>query len=101
MSLDKLRSKVAFHNSIDVWIAACEEKGAKWRDAEGYKKFVKHLEDSGLTLQKYQLCVSDADSTDEAERDKESFATELKDAGSPAYTIRLSDSALETIRASA
>ena len=26
MSLDEIRKKVIFHNSVDVWIAACFEK---------------------------------------------------------------------------
>jgi hypothetical protein len=34
MSLDEIRKKVIFHNSVDVWIAACAEKNASWNNPE-------------------------------------------------------------------
>ena len=45
LSLDVIRKKVFFHNSIDVWISACEEKNMEWFDTEQYKK----LRDDGLS----------------------------------------------------
>ena len=38
LSLDSIRKKVFFHNSIDVWISACDEKNIDWFDTENYKK---------------------------------------------------------------
>ena len=32
LALDIIRKKVFFHNSIDVWISACEEKKTKFAD---------------------------------------------------------------------
>ena len=43
MSLDEIRKKVIFHNSVDVWIAACFERNADWKEPQDYKKFIAHL----------------------------------------------------------
>ena len=42
LSLDVIRKKVFFHNSIDVWISACEEKNIEWFDIELYKKYISY-----------------------------------------------------------
>ena len=101
MTLDELRQKVIFQNSIDVWIAMCEEKNMDWNQEEEYKKFIKYLHDNSLNLKKYSLCVSDAESTNEQERKKAKFAEALSESQDPngaAYTVKLNDSALNTIR---
>ena len=33
LSLDVIRKKVFFHNSIDVWISACDENSIDWFNA--------------------------------------------------------------------
>ena len=38
LALDIIRKKVFFHNSIDVWISAGEEKNLDWFNVENYKK---------------------------------------------------------------
>ena len=38
LALDIIRKKVFFHNSIDVWISACDENNTDWFNAENYKK---------------------------------------------------------------
>ena len=43
LALDVIRKKVFFHNSIDVWISACEEKNLDWFNIENYKKFISYL----------------------------------------------------------
>ena len=40
LALDVIRKKVFFHNSIDVWISACEEKNIDWYNTENYKKVI-------------------------------------------------------------
>ena len=40
LALDVIRKKVFFHNSIDVWISACDENNIDWFNAEDYKKFI-------------------------------------------------------------
>ena len=101
MTLDDLCKKVIFQNSVDVWISLCGEKNADWDDMEGYKRFIKRLQDGGTALKKYSLCVSDAQSADAFERKKAAFAESLSESGDPcasAYTIRLSGSTIAKLR---
>ena len=101
MALDDLGKTVIFQNSIDVWIALCQEKSIPWNDDARYKKFIAHLRGAGLGLRKYTLCVSDAESADEHERKKSVFAKSLSDTGEAdagTYAIRLNGPALAIIR---
>ena len=43
LTLDVIRKKVLFHNSIDVWISACDENNIDWVNTENYKKFIAYL----------------------------------------------------------
>ncbi len=99
MSLDQIRQKVIFHNSVDVWIAACGEKNTSWTNPEDYKKFIAHLLKNNLNLKAFNLCAHEAGATEE---DKTKFAETLAetkdDPNSLTYTIKLSDSALNIIR---
>jgi hypothetical protein len=101
MTLDDLRKKVIFQNSIDVWIVACAEKNIDWHDSENYQKFIKFLREQNLNLKKYSLCVSDAESMDEFDRKKAKFAESLSEVHTPdaeTYTVKLNDSAVSVIR---
>ena len=99
MSLDLIRKKVIFHNSIDVWIAACAEKNTSWTNPQDYKKFIAYLLENNLNLKAFTLCTHEAGATEE---EKTKFAEILSDTkddpNSLTYTIRLTDSALELIR---
>ena len=99
MSLDEIRKKVIFHNSIDVWIAACGEKNTNWTNPEEYKKFIAYLLKNNLNLKAFNLCTHEAGATEE---EKTKFAKTLsqtkEDPNSLTYTIRLTDSALNLIR---
>jgi hypothetical protein len=99
MSLDEIRKKVIYHNSIDVWIAACGEKNIVWTNPEDYKKFISHLLNNNLNLKSFNLCSHEAGATEE-EKTKfaESLAETKDDPNSLTYTIKLSDPALELIR---
>ncbi|WP_420545099.1 hypothetical protein [Nitrosopumilus sp.] len=99
MSLDDIRKKVIFHNSVDVWIAACGEKNIPWTNTEDYKKFISHLLENNLNLKAFNLCAHDAGATEE-EKTKfaETLAETKDDPNSLVYTIKLSDSALGIIR---
>ena len=50
LALDIIRKKVFFHNSIDVWISACQEKNTDWFDVENYKKFIAYLLKNNLQI---------------------------------------------------
>lgn len=98
MSLEELRQKVIFHNSIDVWIAACNEKNTKWNDTTKYQKFISYLLENNLNLKAFSLCAHEAGET---EQEKTKFAEALSDIKNPnaaTYTIKLNDSALDIIK---
>lgn len=101
MSLDKLRQKAIYQNSIDTWIAACEERQVDWYEAEHYKKFIAHLFKNGLSLKKFPLCIKETGGMYERGKDKTAFAeslSQLEDPNAAAYTIKLNDTALQVIR---
>lgn len=98
MSLDEIRKKVMFHNSIDVWIAACSEKNIDWSNTENYKKFISYLLKNNLNLKAFSLCAHEAGAT---EQEKTKFAdalSESKDPNAATYTIKLNDTTLDVIR---
>ncbi len=100
MSLESLRQKVVFQNSIDVWIALAGEKSVGWNDVDGYKRFVAYLLENGLSLKAFTLCAHEAGAT---EQEKTEFVERLAgqkeaDPNAATYTIRLTDAAIQTIR---
>jgi len=99
MSLDQIRKKVIFHNSVDVWIAACGEKDISWTNPDDYKKFIAYLLKNNLNLKAFNLCAHEAGATEE-EKTKfaETLAETKDDPNSLTYTIKLSDNALDLIR---
>ena len=99
MSLDEIRKKVIFHNSVDVWIATCFERNADWREPQDYKKFIAHLLENNLNLKAFNLCAHEAGATeDDKVRFTEKLALSKEDPNSLTYTIKLNDSALDIIR---
>jgi len=101
MTLEELRKKVIYQNSVDVWITFCAEKNIVWDNQENYKKFIKHLNDENIYLKKFPFCVSDSESINEQDRIKAKFADTLSESENPnaaAFTVKLNDSTLEIIR---
>lgn len=101
MTLEELREKALFQNTIDTWIMLCEENGAEWYSSENYKKFIAHLLQSGLKLQKFPLCIKESGGMYQRGRDKTQFAEMLSQSTDPnaaAYTVRLTDSTIKIIR---
>ena len=99
MSLDEIRKKVIFHNSVDVWIAICSEKNSPWTNPEDYKKFIAHLLKNNLNLKAFNLCAHEAGAIeDEKIKFTETLAETKDDPNSLTYTIKLNDSALDIIR---
>jgi len=99
MSLDEIRKKVIFHNSVDVWIAACGENNVNWTNPEDYKQFIAHLLKNNLNLKAFNLCAHEAGATeDEKTKLAETLSETKDDPNSLVYTIKLSDSALNIIR---
>ena len=97
MSLEELRKKVIFHNSIDVWITTCNENNVDWSSTDGYQKFISYLLENNLNLKAFNLCAHEAGET---EQEKTKFAealSEIKNKNSAVYTIKLNDNAIEII----
>jgi len=101
MSLEELRSKAFFQNTIDVWIMCCQEKIWDWYDVEAYKCFIRYLGSKGVKMQKFPLCIKESGGMYERGRDKSKFLEELSHYSSDdasAYTIRLNAEVLAAIR---
>jgi len=98
MSLDIIRKKVLFHNSIDVWIATCIEKNIVWSNTENYKKFISYLLKNNLNLKAFSLCAHEAGATEEEKTKFADALSELKDPNAATYTIKLNDATLDVIR---
>ena len=100
LALDVIRKKVFFHNSIDVWISACEEKNIDWFDIEKYKKFISYLLENNLHLKAFNLCAHEAGATEEKKTKFADIKAETKssDQNSATYTIKLNDNTINVIR---
>ncbi|OLD33595.1 MAG: hypothetical protein E6K93_07020 [Thaumarchaeota archaeon] len=101
MTLEELRNKALFQNTIDTWIMLCEEKSADWYDTKSYMGFVSHLFQNGLKLQKFPLCIKESGGMYHRGKDKTEFAETLAQSSDPnaaAYTVKLSDDTIKIIR---
>ena len=43
LALDVIRKNVAYQNTVDIWIAMCQEHNVDWNKTEMYKKFIAYL----------------------------------------------------------
>jgi len=98
MSLDEIRKKVIFHNSIDVWIAACTEKNVAWNNPEIYKEFISYLLNNNLNLKTFSLCAHEAGATEQEKTKFADLLAESKDPNAATYTIKLNDASMNIIR---
>jgi len=51
-TLDELKAKLIFQNSMDVWITLCREKNWDRREYSRYAQFIKHLQEKNVQLKK-------------------------------------------------
>ncbi|HKX80635.1 MAG TPA: hypothetical protein VJL54_00110 [Nitrososphaera sp.] len=101
MTLDTLRQKALYQNTIDVWISYCEELGKDWYDIPAYRRFIGHLSANGVKMQKFPLCIKESGGMYERGRDKTQFLDELSklsDEDASAFTIKLGGDVLAVIR---
>ena len=100
LALDIIRKKVFFHNSVDVWISACEEKNLEWNNTENYKKFISFLLENNLQLKAFNLCAHEAGATEEEKTKFTELLAEEKgtNPNSATYTIKLNDHSIDLIR---
>lgn len=101
MTLEELRTKALFQNTVDVWIMSCEENNSEWFNADAYRAFVTHLLKNNVKMTKFPLCIKESGGMYERGRDKTKFLDMLSKFSSDdsmAYTLKLDDRTLEVIR---
>ena len=92
-AIDELRKKLMYTNTLDIWIALCEEKGWNWFDVSKYYIFLTFLKKSGLSLLQPSV-------VDEIGRKGEFLEEAFKMTGNvlEVYVIRLDEPAMKQIR---
>ena len=50
LALDEIRKKVIYQNTVDIWIAVCQEQETEWHHPEKYKIFIQYLLKSNLQM---------------------------------------------------
>ena len=100
LALDIIRKRVFFHNSIDVWISACDENSIDWFNADNYKKFIAYLLKNNLQLKAFNLCTHEAGATEEKKTKFADILAETKDSdpNTATYTIKLNKATVDLIR---
>jgi|TARA_B110000438_G_scaffold5529_1_gene5514 hypothetical protein len=100
LALDVIKKKVFYHNSVDVWISACEEKNIDWNSTENYKKFISYLLKNNLQLKAFNLCAHEAGAVEVEKTKFTELLAEEKNTNPNAatYTIKLNDKSLALIR---
>ena len=101
LALDNIRKKVAYQNTVDIWIAMCQEQDTDWNSTEIYRKFIAYLLKTSLTMKKFPLCIKESGGNFERGHDKTEFGEKLSesnDENSAVYTIKLNDIAINVIR---
>ena len=101
MTLEQLRQKAFFQNTVDVWISYCEERQWEWYNLDAYRRFIGHLNAKGIKMQKFPLCIKESGGMYERGKDKTQFLDELSKLSSDdaaAYTVKLSGDVVAAIR---
>ncbi|HEY8140306.1 MAG TPA: hypothetical protein VIE86_04415 [Nitrososphaera sp.] len=101
MTLEQLRQKAFFQNTVDVWISYCEERQWDWYNLDAYRKFIGHLNSKGIKMQKFPLCIKESGGMYERGKDKTKFLDELSKLSTDdaaAYTVKLSGDVVAAIR---
>ena len=101
LALDNIRKNVAYQNTVDIWIAMCQEQDTDWNNTETYRKFIAYLLKTSLTMKKFPLCIKESGGNFERGKDKTEFGEKLSesnDENSAVYTIKLNDIAINVIR---
>ena len=101
LALDNIRKKVVYQNTVDIWIAMCQEQDTDWNSTEIYRKFIAYLLKTNLTMKKFPLCIKESGGNFERGHDKTEFGEKLSesnDENSAVYTIKLNDTAMNIIR---
>jgi hypothetical protein len=102
LSLENLRDKAFFQNSIDVWIMLCEEKKWDYSNIKNYLNFIDYLFSNNIKIQRFPLCIKESGGMYERGKDKTAFLenlSKIQSDNASAFTIKLTENTLSTIRA--
>ena len=77
MTLEELRTKAFFQNTIDVWVMFCEEKNWEPYDTNRYRRFISYLDSQGMKMQKFPLCIKESGGMYERGKEKTKFVEQL------------------------
>ena len=100
LALDDIRKIVIYQNTVDIWIAMCQEQNVDWNNTETYKKFISYLLKNNLHLKSFNLCSHEAGATEEKKTKFAELLAETRDSDPNAatYTIKLNDASIDLIR---
>jgi hypothetical protein len=101
MTLEELRQRAFFQNTVDVWIMYCAERDWDWYDINSYRRFIGHLNTKGIKMQKFPLCIKESGGMYERGKDKAQFLDQLSKIptdDAAAYTLKLSGDVIAAIR---
>lgn len=101
MTLEDLREKAFFQNSIDVWIMLCDEKKWDYTDIKNYLKFIDYLFLNNIKIQRFPLCIKESGGTLERGKNKTAFLenlSKIQSDNASAFTIKLNEQTISTIR---
>lgn len=101
MTLEELRSKAFFQNTIDIWIMLCNENKLNAYDIDKYIKFVNYLDNKNIKMQRFPLCIKESGGMFDRGMEKTKFLDELSKIDSKnaaAYTIKLTSENMTVIR---
>ena len=101
LSLENLRDKAFFQNSIDVWIMLCEEKKWEYSDIKDYLNFIDYLFSNNIKIQRFPLCIKESGGMYERGKDKTAFLenlSKIQSDNASAFTIKLTENTISTIR---
>src|ERR671925_586785 len=101
MTLEELRQRAFFQNTVDVWIMYCAEQEWDWYNVDAYRRFINHLNTKGIKMQKFPLCIKESGGMYERGKDKAQFLDELSKISAEdaaAFTIKLTGETIGAIR---
>ncbi|MCH9657615.1 hypothetical protein K0U27_02785 [archaeon] len=101
MTLEELRKKVLYQNSIEIWIGISKEKNMDWVDTDSYQKFIAFLLKNNQNMKQMPICFDESDKASEGGHSKKVFANNLaaiNNENSACYSIKLNNDAIELIR---
>ena len=101
MTLENLREKAFFQNSIDVWIMLCDEKKWDYTNFESYLKFIDYLFSNSIKIQRFPLCIKESGGMFERGKNKTAFLenlSKIQSDNASAFTIKLTEKTISVIR---